>query len=220
MLFEKELKQAGEYPFQFKTQAGSMEGMLLVPEQVRDQVVAILGHPHSLQGGSMNNKVVTTMARVFRDLGIASLRFNFRGVGNSEGQYDEGRGESEDMICLHDLWQKTFPESACFFAGFSFGSYVAYRAANQRAHQALISIAPPVHHYDYLEYKPSPAPWIIVQGEEDEVVPETIVKDFLQWHIPEPQYLLFPETGHFFHGKLGQLKEQLTAVLKQQLKQQ
>lgn len=154
----------------------------------------------------MTNKVVTTMARAFKELGISSLRFNFRGVGQSEGSYDEGIGESKDMLFLASQWKKDNPHTHFLFAGFSFGSYVAYRAAAQFNHVMLVTIAPPVHHYNYLEFIPHPNPWLIIQGEEDEVVPASDVFEFAADSQPCVPVIHFPDTGHFFHGKLIDLR--------------
>lgn len=217
MLFTDKLDKAGEHAFLFQAAKGQLEGVLTVPENLRENTIAILGHPHSLQGGSMNNKVVTSLARSFKELGVPSLRFNFRGVGASEGEYDAGMGESEDMLALLQLWLKEHPQSACFFAGFSFGSYVAYRAAAQWPHRLLITVAPPVHHYDYHEFSPPPGPWIIIQGDEDEVTPAELVYDFAIQVTPEPSVLRFEDTGHFFHGRLVELKKRLHAVLQKEL---
>jgi alpha/beta superfamily hydrolase len=213
MLFDDKLNKPGEHPFVFNTQAGELEGLLTVPLTGGSPFVALLGHPHSLQGGTMNNKVVTTMARAFKELGIPSLRFNFRGVGHSQGRYDEGMGESEDMLTLCRLWAAEFPQSRYLFAGFSFGSYVAYRAAAQHAHELLITVAPPVHHYDYRAYQPPPAPWHLFQGDRDEVVPASLVFDFAAGFSPPLDVTVFAETSHFFHGKLLELKEKLIQVV-------
>ena len=214
MLQADQLNTPGDQPFLFKGQAGQLEGVLTVPEAANKRYIALLGHPHSLQGGTMNNKVVTTMARVFKELGIASIRFNFRGVGQSAGVYDDGVGESEDMLALARAWQREIPDVYFFFAGFSFGSYVAYRAAAQCQHTMLITIAPPVHHYDYTEFPPAPDPWIILQGDNDEVVPKQRVLDFAAQYTPALPVLRFAETGHFFHGKLLELKSRLTDAIR------
>ena len=161
----------------------------------------------------MHNKVVTTLARTFKDMGIASIRFNFRGVGESAGVYDAGVGESEDMLLLARQCLQEFPKAAIVFAGFSFGSYVAYRAAAQCNHAMLITVAPPVHHFDYTEFTPEPAPWLVLQGEFDEVVPMSLVKDFIL-RYPALQLLSFADTSHFFHGKLILLKERLMEAMK------
>lgn len=208
---------AGEHPFTFLGSAGPLEAVLTVPLNANEKLIALLGHPHSLQGGTMNNKVVTTMARSFKELGLASIRFNFRGVGQSAGAYDAGIGESEDMLALRDLCQQKLARDSRFiFAGFSFGSYVAYRAAAQSAPALLITVAPPIHHYDYQEYK-APRPWVIMQGEEDEVVPLPLVLDFANQFSPALALYRFPGTSHFFHGKLTELKASLLEAIKTQV---
>lgn len=217
MQFTDNLAVPGEHHLFLQGLAGRLEAVLTVPQHVGSNYVAFLGHPHSLQGGSMNNKVVTTLARAFKELGIPSLRFNFRGVGQSEGSYDDGVGEGEDMIALTTAWQHEQPEACFIFAGFSFGSYVTYRAASQVAHSLLISIAPPVHHYNYKEFEPSPHPWLIVQGDEDEVVPSELVIDFAKQANPVIPVLQFANTTHFFHGKLLELKAQLIDFIRSQV---
>lgn len=217
MQFTNKLATSGEHSMMLQGQAGLLEACLVVPGTINSKYFAILGHPHSLQGGTMNNKVVTTMARVFKDLEIPSLRFNFRGVGHSQGAYDHGIGESEDMIALARELQQEHPNVHFIFAGFSFGSYVAYRAASTIHPSTLITIAPPVHHYDYTEFVPAPNPWLIVQGLADEVVPASLVLDFAQKANPSLPLIEFTETGHFFHGKLLELKDELLAYLRPQV---
>ena len=216
MLLTEPLKNPGEHPMFVSGEAGQIELILTVPPQANTRFVAFLGHPHSLQGGTMNNKVVTTLARLFKELNIPSIRFNFRGVGQSAGEYNDGIGESEDMLFLTRKWRQELPDTQFIFAGFSFGSYVAYRAASQFAHQLLITIAPSVQHYNYAEFNPIPTPWIIVQGDEDEVVPAELVVDFAaQAALP---IIRFPGTGHFFHGKLIELKSRLIESICTQVK--
>ncbi len=217
MGFIEKLTTPGEHPLLLQGLAGQLEVVLTVPEQIKDKFVAFIGHPHSLQGGTMNNKVVTTLVRVFKELGIPSLRFNFRGVGQSAGAYNGGIGESEDMIALVTSWQKEQPDSKLLFAGFSFGSYVAYRAAGQLDSTLLITIAPPVHHYDYTEYNPQPMPWLIIQGDADEVVPYSLVMNYAQQASPSIPVIEFADTGHFFHGKLIELKTKLIEYIPQVL---
>ncbi len=213
MQFHDQLLLAGEHSCIFSGIAGQLEVEVTVPPNADMRYVAILGHPHSLQGGTMHNKVVTTLTRAFKELSIASVRFNFRGVGQSAGVYDTGIGESEDMLCLAHQWLGAYPNARVFFAGFSFGSYVAYRAASQHPHAALITIAPPIHHFDYQEFSVIPKPWILVQGETDEVVPTPLILDFLTNH-PAITPVMFPDTGHFFHGQLIALKQQLIDMIR------
>jgi len=195
---------------------GRVEATLVVPDAWDSKTIALLGHPHSLQGGSMTNKVVTTLARTFRDLSVPSLRFNFRGVGQSDGVFDNGAAESEDMCYLATLLQSLFPAdkprdvAGCKFilAGFSFGSYVTYSAAEFIKPIALISIAPPVTHYNYQSYHVT-MPWIVVQGDEDEVIASSIVYDFFEKITPPVTLLRFENTTHYFHGQLVALRERL-----------
>ncbi len=216
MILTDKLHTPGDYPFVFTGLVGQLEAVLTVPAIVNKQYIALLGHPHSLQGGTMNNKVVTTMARAFKELAILSLRFNFRGVGNSQGEYDAGIGESEDMLALMRYCQQEVPNVRFIFAGFSFGSYVAYRAAAQCAHSLLITIAPPINHYNYREFTP-PNPWLIMQGDDDEVIPAELVHHFAAEFSPPLPVYRFAATGHFFHGQLTVLKDQLISGISAQV---
>lgn len=209
MHFTDYLATSGEHLLTLQGAIGSLETVLSIPECSSTHYAALIGHPHSLQGGTMNNKVVTTLARVFKELKIPSLRFNFRGVGHSAGAYDHGVGESDDMLLLAQQWQKHNPQLCFIFAGFSFGSYVAYRTAARCPQSALITIAPPVHHYDYHEFKPDLSSWLIVQGTNDEVVPAALVHEFAADNTPPIPLIPFTDTGHFFHGKLLELRTQL-----------
>ncbi len=213
MNLTEKLNTPGDHAFIFQGLVGQLETILTVPTHANPRYIAILGHPHSLQGGTMHNKVVTTLVRAFKEMGIASIRFNFRGVGESAGEYDAGMGESEDMLLLARQCLKEMPEIGVLFAGFSFGSYVAYRAAAQCKQVLLITVAPPVHHYDYTEFTPAPAPWIVLQGEQDEVVPLSLIQDFVAMS-PALKLLVFTETTHFFHGKLIPLKDRLIEAMR------
>ena len=208
--------QPGEHAFVFQGQIGNLEAVLSIPPSSDNRYIALLGHPHSLQGGSMNNKVVTTLARVFKELEIPSIRFNFRGVGQSEGEYDAGVGEALDMQLLAELCQRESPDAQLVFAGFSFGSYVTYRAAAQCPNALLISIAPPVQRFDYTEYQVTSSPWIIVQGDTDDVVPADDVRAFVKQASNPITLLEFANTGHFFHGKLIELKTALIQTIQTQ----
>lgn len=208
----EQLQNPGEYPFVFQTGTGQIEAILTTPERVRGNYLAILGHPHSLQGGTMQNKVVTTLARAFKEQGIAAIRFNFRGVGQSSGIFDQGIGESQDMLQLMDSCKSVLPNSQFLLAGFSFGAYVTYRAAAAIMAPLLISVAPPVTRFDFKEFPYPGENWQILQGICDEVVPEEAVKDFAETFSPPIACHLF-DTGHFFHGQLLTLKAKLAAIL-------
>lgn len=212
-MFKEKLATPGDHAFFFNGKAGKIEGIVTVPDTLRLNYAVILGHPHSLHGGTMHNKVITTLVRTFKDLGIPSLRFNFRGVGASEGAYDAGIGESEDMRHLVDQWLKEMPDALLIFAGFSFGSYVTYRAATLCKSALLISVAPAVHHYDYQEFTPRPHPWLIFQGDADEIVPPNLVWEFAESQSPPIPVIHFPDTSHFFHSKLLDLRAKITEHL-------
>jgi len=206
----------GETSLMLQGLTGQLEAILQCPEVIKNQnTLAILGHPHSLYGGTMQNKVVTTLARTFQDKGIPSLRMNFRGVGLSQGVYDGGVGESDDLLFLIQEFRKQSPDLQLYLAGFSFGSYVIYRTAVQvpTITKMLISIAPAVQHYDFTEFSQPDCPWIIIQGEDDDTaIPSAVY----EWHShlnPQPTLIKMPNTGHFFHSRLGELKDHLLNVL-------
>ncbi|MBL7251827.1 alpha/beta hydrolase [Alloalcanivorax sp. C16-2] len=174
--------------------------------------IAIVCHPHPLFGGTMDNKVVTTLSRAARDAGAAVLRFNFRGVGNSQGAFSDGIGETEDLIAVHNWLTREFPDKPLWLAGFSFGSFVAARgaevlAANGQAPRSLMLVAPPVHHFDFEGLENVGCPVTVVQGEDDEVVPAEQVFRWAGDTVLAPDLIRFPDSGHFFHGKLVDLKE-------------
>ncbi len=210
----EKLQNPGEHSIVLEGPAGKIEAILTVPEEANKNMIALLGHPNSLQGGTMNNKVVTTLARACKELGIASLRFNFRGVGLSEGVYDAGIGESEDMLLLANSLRQEDAHLQFIFAGFSFGSYVTYRTAAQFPHQLLLSVAPAVDRCDFSEFTVLPTPWVVLQGEEDEVVPADMVYEFVEKNLPPQHLIRFPDAGHFFHGKLLDLKASVIEVIR------
>lgn len=214
------INQSGIYPVEVLGLVGLIEVEVTIPESPDWHKVALLGHPHSLYGGNMQNKVVSTLVRAYRDAHIPAIRFNFRGVGRSDGIYDSGIGESQDMLYLAQLWKKLFPHVQFCFAGFSYGSYVTYRAAAlyEQQHQQvlhLISIAPSVVNYNYAEFAFDPLRWHIIQGEADEVVSPQAVYTFSASKQPAIRVIHFAQTGHFFHGKLIELKDQLLEIIQE-----
>lgn len=168
--------------------------------------VAVLCHPNPPDGGTMHNKVVTMAARALTELGVTTVRFNFRGVGQSEGAFDEGRGETLDLLAVADWVRKARPDDAFWLAGFSFGSWVALQGARQLPVQQMISIAPPVGLRDFTGVLPPPCPWLLVQGENDEIVRPQAVYDWVATLDPAPTLVRMPETGHFFHRRLLDLR--------------
>lgn len=162
---------------------------------------ALICHPNPTQGGTMDNKVVQTLARAFIQLGWRAVRFNFRGIGKSEGAWDEGRGEVDDALAVLDALRA--PGEALILSGFSFGGYVASRAAHRLAEpaQRLVLVGPATSRFDTA---PVPADTVVIHGEVDDVVPLTSVLD---WARPQSlPVTVVPGVGHFFHGQLPLLK--------------
>ncbi|MCD6039203.1 MAG: hypothetical protein K0S27_603 [Gammaproteobacteria bacterium] len=203
-----------ESTFLFPGPAGDIEIVTTAPESNLPTASVIICHPHPLYGGTLHNKVVSVLARAFQNLGLRTVRFNFRGVGKSAGVHDEGRGETTDVIVLAQWLQMLFPRDALWLAGFSFGGFVAASAATQLSVERLISIAPQVSRFLSPKLSPITCPWVIVQGEEDDIVSPDEVYAWVKTLQPRPQLIRFPGAGHFFHGQLVQLRQTLEAVLK------
>ncbi len=186
--------------------AGEIE-MLATPAQASSSnTTAIICHPHPLFGGTMNNKVVTTLARVCRDIGLRSVRFNFRGVGKSSGVHDEGRGEVDDLLAIVQWIQTVLPNDFIWLAGFSFGAYVATKAAMQFSPKQLVTIAPQVSRFKGDDLARVTCPWLLVQGEQDEVVSAEEVFAWIETLPHKPEVIRMPTAGHFFHGQLLELR--------------
>jgi alpha/beta superfamily hydrolase len=169
--------------------------------------VAIICHPLPIEGGTMHNKVVTMLARSLRELGLDTVRFNFRGTGNSEGSFDDGVGEADDLRAVATWVRAQRPEAALWLAGFSFGAYVSLRMAAELQPSMLISIAPPVRRsWDFDSLVPPTCPWLVIQGEADEVVDPQAVFDWIDTMRDPPDLVRMPGTGHFFHRKLMDLR--------------
>ncbi len=169
-------------------------------------LVAIVCHPLPTEGGSMHNKVVTMTARALRELGAATVRFNFRGTGASEGTFDEGMGEVEDLKAVAGWVRAQRPGDALWLAGFSFGAYVALCAAEALQPGLLISIAPPAGRWDFERIAAPTMPWLVIQGEADEVVDPEAVYAWLDRLDAGAQLVRMPDTSHFFHRKLMDLR--------------
>lgn len=197
---------------------GALEGVLVCPiDDTEVQSVAVICHPHPLHGGTMQNKVVHYIAKTLNEMGIASLRFNFRGVGASEGEYAEGQGETDDLLAVIDFIQARYPEARIVLAGFSFGAYVALKASVKEGVTQLILVAPPVHLFDFTQLSLPDCPCLLIQGEADEIVNCQDVVAWAQACQPLPNIVLLPEVSHFFHGRLNLLREHLLENLSDQL---
>jgi uncharacterized protein len=187
--------------------AGAIEVVRNVPgPAVRG--IALVCQPHPLQGGTLDNKVVQTLAKTFFGLGYVAVRFNFRGVGRSTGTFDEGNGETDDALAVLADARARFGESLpVALAGFSFGSYVQTRVAERVAAERLVLVAPAVKRFAVRDVAPET---IVVHGDEDDVVP---LADVLAWARPQAlPIVVFPGCGHFFHGRLPQLSRMVAAL--------
>lgn len=188
--------------------AGTIEAALDVPEGAA-LGVALLCHPHPLHGGTMDNKVVQTMARAVVARGWRALRFNFRGVGASEGRWDDGRGEVDDALAVIEALRE--PGLPLALGGFSFGAYVAAQVASRLPEGGrdgpLVLIAPAVTNFSMPAVS---QPCLVVHGEADDVVPLAAVLD---WARPQAlPVTVVPGAGHFFHGQLPLLKQLITGA--------
>lgn len=194
--------------------SGRLEASTSCPEQTPVAAVAVVCHPHPLHGGTMQNKVVHYLARTLNELGLRTVRFNFRGVGSSEGDYAHGRGEQQDLHAVLEWVRARAPEDEIWLAGFSFGSYVALREAAVGDVQRLITVAPPVVSFDFSELQTPQCPWLLLQGEADEVVSADAVLTWAQQVEPQPEIVALPEVDHFFHRRLNVLRDVLIERLR------
>lgn len=189
--------------------AGPLEALVETPEDPVP-VVALVCHPHPRHGGTMTNKVVHTLARAFYRLGATAVRFNFRGVGESAGSYDKGVGEREDAVAAVEWALSQRPGSRLVVAGFSFGAAVAAAITERVDAAALVTVALP---YERLpaDFQPPDAPWLIVHGAEDEIVALSEVERWQASHAADARFTVLEGASHFFHGKLTELADEVTA---------
>ena len=186
--------------------AGTVEVLHDLPMDGSAKGTAVIAHPHPLFGGTMENKVVQTMARAFVQSGWSALRFNFRGVGASQGVHDEGRGELEDMLALVAAHAGQGPLA---IAGFSFGAFVATHAVkalwSTHAVEKIVLVGTAASRFEVTHLPPeSHDVCLVVHGEQDDTVPLAAVMD---WARPQSlPVTVVPGGGHFFHGQLPLLK--------------
>jgi hypothetical protein len=198
----------------FDGPAGALEGLLQEHQAREPTLTAVICHPHPLHGGTLHNKVVHRLASVLHELGAAVLRFNFRGVGESEGRFDHGRGELEDARAALAWMRARHPGSRRWAAGFSFGAWVAARlAASDHDVERVVLVAPPVTTADFSILRGSRVPKVVIQGTRDDVCPpERLAREYPLWS--EPKSLHWVEgASHFFDRKLGALAEALHRAL-------
>lgn len=200
----------GEHAFELTGPCGRLEAVLLrAPAAEERRAVVVCCHPNPQQGGTLTNKVIHTVAKALTGLGLVTLRFNFRGTGKSAGVYDEGQGETQDVLAALNWAREQFPGYELWLAGFSFGAFVSLKAASQADVKQVLSVAPPVQRFDFSDFVRPDCPWLVVMPEEDEVVSAEAVFAWLETVTPPASLVRYPETGHFFHGKLIALRETL-----------
>ena len=193
--------------------AGRREALLEQPADGQPRGAAVICHPHPQHGGTMHNKVTHTLARSFVRLGFAALRFNFRGTEQSEGHFDEGIGELDDALAAIAWMRTRYVGLPFWLAGFSFGAAIAVRASVIGDVSGLVSVAPAVSRFaSGLDGQPD-CRWLIVQGDEDELVTIEETIDWLNTLRPGPELQVFAGAEHFFHGRLGELRDAVTAFV-------
>ena len=203
--------------------AGVIEIAYALPAQ--PAAIAVVAHPHPLFGGTMDNKVVTTLAKAFTDAGAATFRFNFRGVGASEGRHDEGRGETDDYLEVAAHAARAIGERPLWMAGFSFGGSVALRASVRADFARLVLVAPAFRRITGHGLGEAPDPrdpglgapgrhgsanTVIVHGSKDETTP---LADSLAWgEVRDVPVLVVPGADHFFHRRLHVIRDTVTRL--------
>lgn len=200
--------QGDEVPLQF---------CLDMPKQA-PRGVMLLTHPHPLYGGSMDNKVVYTLSRIALQAGCVSLRFQFRGVGESGGSHDEGHGETRDTAFMLQALRQNWPDIPSLLGGFSFGAYMAIKVAAQDAALAgLVTIAPPLAYAGDAAVPQPQCDWLLLHGDADDVVDHAQTHTLAQAMAQPPQWVSVPGTGHFFHGQLSLMREHVTPWISQKV---
>ncbi len=181
--------------------------------------VALMLHPSPQHGGTMNNKVVYALYHAFARRGFSVLRFNFRGVGRSQGEFDRGDGELSDAAAALDWLQAFNPNAAqCWIAGFSFGAWIGMQLLMRRPDiSGFISVAPPANRYDFSFLAPCPSSGLVIHGAKDEIVPpdsvEQLVERLRSQRNLDIDCRLIPGANHFFHDRLDELSNELESYL-------
>jgi hypothetical protein len=194
--------------------AGGLEGLLQEREAHDHALTAVVCHPHPLHGGTLHNKVVHRVSSVLHGLGAAVLRFNFRGVGGSAGQHEQGAGELEDARAALRWMEARYPDAHRWVAGFSFGAWVAARlAASEPRVERLILVAPPLATSDFSVLESATVPKLVIQGTRDDLCPLAALEGvFPSWATPKT-LIRVEGASHFFDRRLAALADALRQSL-------
>jgi alpha/beta superfamily hydrolase len=200
--------------------AGPLEARIEDPARDRSPpAVGVVCHPHPLHGGTLQNKVVHTLARAMQELGVPTVRFNFRGVGASAGHYGGGVGEFEDALAACAWARERWQCPTLWLAGFSFGAAVALRAADDARPAALVTVALPIGRIVVAPVARPDCPWLVVHGSRDELVDTADLRRWVAEFDDPPQLVELPDAEHFFHGALGELRAGVRRFLESLLPQ-
>ena len=201
---------------------GRLEGRYH-PQKTKDAPIAIILHPHPQFGGTMNNRVVYNLHYAFHNMGFTVLRFNFRGVGRSQGEYDQGVGELSDAAAALDYLQSLSPNAKnCWVAGFSFGAWIGMQLLMRRPEiQGFISVAPPANMYDFSFLAPCPSSGLIINGSGDRVVPpidiEGLAEKLMQQKGITITHQIIEGAGHFFDPGMDEMIGNVDAYVRRRL---
>ena len=204
---------ASEFLREIPGPAGPLEALLDVPDN-EPRAVAVFGHPHPLHGGTMNTKALYQAAKAMPRIGVAALRFNFRGVGRSGGTFDAGPGERQDFRAAISFVHERYPDVPVWAAGMSFGSWIAMTTGAEDSRVSLLlGIAPPVDRYEFDNLMTCTLPKFIIHGESDELIPIKEIRKFYS-QLPEPKELVtIEDANHLFEGKTSMVGEAVEDLL-------
>jgi alpha/beta superfamily hydrolase len=194
----------------FRSDTIRIEGLLCLQAGERG---AVITHPHSCYGGSMYNKVVEVLTAVYQEKGFSTLRFNFRGVGSSEGEYDQGDGETEDVrSALHYLHERE--KSDLSLAGYSFGAWVNTKIMDSEPLiKSIVMVSPPVAFLEFSPFMQSPKIQVVVAGDRDEIAPAHRIKDLIVRWNPEARLEIIQGADHFYLGRYDALHSVLSRAI-------
>jgi len=203
--------------FMFDGPAGKIEALLAAPETENTyNAIAIICHPHPLYEGTLHNKITYMIAKTLTELGIPTLRFNFRGVEKSVGSYSGGVGEKDDLLSAVNKMKQIFPDKELWLGGFSFGSCMALKVCHSLNAAQLFTVAPPVKAEYFTDITPPKCPWLLLQGLADEVVDAQDVINWCSSLDSPPTIKTYEDVGHYFHRRLPEIKNAIINHLLEQ----